>query len=63
MGDDEKSGIKDKIGNEIKSDKNFLRRVFLVAILLVVGYYLFSPYQNCVRSGLYESWCIQNTSW
>jgi Ni,Fe-hydrogenase I cytochrome b subunit len=63
MSDDEKFGIKDKISNEIKSDKRFIIRVILISILIVVGYYLFSPYQNCVSSGYRKAWCTEKTSW
>jgi predicted negative regulator of RcsB-dependent stress response len=60
--DDDKN-IKDKIKNEIKGEKKFIIRAVIVALLLIVGYYIFSPYQNCVRNGMSEFQCTRNTSW
>ena len=45
--------------------------IVIVAMLVVAGYYLMSPYQKCVRSQEYlnlegynlESYCLHQTSW
>ncbi len=63
MSDENKVGLLDKVGNELKSDKKFLIRVVVIAILLVVGYYLFSPFQNCMRNMGSHSFCVKNTGW
>ena len=63
MSDENKVGLQEKVGNELKSDKKFLIRVVVIAILLVVGYYLFSPFQNCMRKMENEFFCVKNTGW
>lgn len=32
-------------------------------ILLLVFYYVASPYQNCIRQNSYKNFCIKETSW
>jgi hypothetical protein len=43
--------------------KNPFHVVLLVAVCAVAFYYLASPYQNCVRSGIMTGVCIKNTGW
>jgi|LakMenE18May11ns_1017448.scaffolds.fasta_scaffold8035947_1 Ni,Fe-hydrogenase I cytochrome b subunit len=65
MSDDNKTSLKETLKTEIKSDKKFFIRIAVVSVLIVIGYYLFSPYQNCVRSQGEDSegWCMTKTSW
>ena len=55
--------LKDKILNELKADKRFFIRLFVIAVLLIIGYYLFSPYQNCKSADLNTGYCSKVTSW
>jgi hypothetical protein len=49
----------------MNDEKNFYKRVGVIAVLLIIGYYIFSPYQNCVRDmGVDESaFCTLRTGW
>jgi len=61
--DDEKN-IKEKIKDEIRGEKKFIIRAVVVAFLIVVCYYIFSPYQNCIRTGSFQDYqCVRMTSW
>ena len=35
----------------------------IALILLLVFYYVASPYQNCIRQNSYKNFCIKETSW
>lgn len=65
MADENQTGFKSALKNEIKSDKKFFIRIAVVSVLIVIGYYIFSPYQNCVRAQGEDSeaWCMTKTSW
>ncbi|CAN1558147.1 hypothetical protein MCEMAEM4_02523 [Burkholderiaceae bacterium] len=60
---DKKKSIKDKIKDEFNADKKFFIRLLVSFLLLVIAYYLFSPYQNCLRIDENEFWCMKNTRW
>lgn len=55
--------IKAKALEEIQSDKRFYTRVLVISLLMIMGYFIFSPYQNCLREGSYKSTCVRFTSW
>jgi len=44
-------------------EKQFIVKVLVIVGSLVLLYYLFSPYQNCIRKINNAAWCIHNTSW
>lgn len=55
------------VGKESKNimDKN-LKNILIVIGVLAVLYYMFSPYQNCIRKmngGAPELTCLQYASW
>lgn len=43
--------------------KNKLIIIGVIAALIMIGYYIMSPYQNCVRGGLASAYCAQHTNW
>jgi len=43
--------------------KNPTLVVLVAAACLLALYYIASPYQNCVRSGIMTGICLKNTSW
>ena len=65
MADEQQSGFKETLKSEIKSDKKFYIRAAVISLLIVIGYYLFSPYENCVRAqgDSAKIWCRIKTSW
>lgn len=55
--------IKAKAIEEFQSDKKFYTRALVISLLLIMGYFIFSPYQNCIREGGYKGSCVRFTSW
>jgi uncharacterized protein (UPF0333 family) len=53
----------DEDRKEPKFLETFLGKVVLVAVVIVGLYFLISPYQNCIRSGINKGACVVNTSW
>ena len=53
----------DEDRKEPKFLETFLGKVVLVAVVIVGLYFLMSPYQNCIRSGIPTHGCTLNTSW
>ena len=56
--------------NEEKEEKKepkfydtFIGRVVIIVVVVIGLYYLFSPYQNCIRSGADKHRCIVATNW
>ena len=45
-----------KMTNQIKS-------IIIVAVVIIVLYYIMSPYQNCVRNEIDEDLCLSKTIW
>jgi hypothetical protein len=45
--------------------KQFIIKVLVAGVVIVALYFVFSPYQTCMRDtdGDYLSFCTQNTSW
>ena len=47
--------------------KQFAIRLVMIAVVVTVVavglYYMFSPYENCIRLGNYGGKCLVNTSW
>ena len=43
--------------------KQFIIKVLVAGVVIVVLYFVFSPYQNCVRIGDAKAACMINTSW
>ena len=45
--------------------KNNLILVGVIFALVMIGYYVMSPYQNCIRENptAYTSWCNDRTAW
>ena len=45
--------------------KQFIIKALTVGAIILVLYFVFSPYQTCMRDtdGDYLSFCTQNTSW
>ena len=58
-----KTTVAGEIKETVKSDKRFYVRLGVVAVVVVILYYLFSPYQNCIRDGRAPGFCVINTSW
>ena len=58
-----KTTIAGEIKETVKSDKRFYVRLGVAAIILIVLYFIFSPYQNCVRAGKTEAFCVMQTGW
>lgn len=51
-------------------NKTFFIRVGVIAALILLLYFVFSPYQNCLRALPYPAervrqiaWCGEKTSW
>ena len=42
--------------------KNFFIRVIFVGLIVIVLYFVVSPYQNCIKE-LNHRVCINNTNW
>ena len=47
--------------NKITRHPLFL--IGVVAVIAIAFYYVASPYENCVRRGIAESWCGNYNSW
>lgn len=64
---DENESIKDKVLKEIKADKKFFIRVAVISLLILIGYYMFSPYQKCLSANSEwkdpENHCLKITKW
>ena len=54
--------IRDKAAMEEKDKKNLIKIGIAIVIVLAL-YYVFSPYQNCMRAEDFSSWCTQATQW
>ena len=57
-----------KVANKIlrtidNKTKNYIIMMIICFFLVIVAYYLMSPYQHCVDIGKPRAWCIMNTSW
>ena len=57
-----------KVANKILQNidnrtKNYIILMVILFVLIIIAYYLMSPYQQCVDIGKPKSWCIMNTSW
>ncbi len=50
-------------GDIFHNEQKFYFRLIAVSVVLFAFYYLFSPYQNCVRAYENKAWCLINTSW
>lgn len=46
-----------------EQEKKLAIKVGVGVVILVVLYYLISPYQNCTREGQTNSWCTRHSSW
>lgn len=47
-------------------DNNTKQKLIVIAAVLAAAlafYYIASPYQHCISSGLGEGWCTSRTSW
>jgi len=60
---EEEKSFKSKLKDEFNADKRFFVRILVIFLLLVISYYLFSPYQNCISFDNNQGWCILNTRW
>ena len=40
-----------------------IKSIIIVAVVIIVLYYIMSPYQNCVRNETDEELCLSNTIW
>lgn len=58
-----KDKILHRISTDFKSDKKFFVRAIVIFIFIIFFYYLFSPYQHCMRSEDDSYWCLKNTRW
>ena len=43
--------------------KQILILMFAFFVLVIISYYIMSPYQRCLDTGMHRSWCIRNTNW
>ena len=48
---------------DFSNEKRFYIRIAIVAVVIFVGYYVMSPYQNCLRDGKHGGFCTVNTGW
>jgi hypothetical protein len=52
--------------NKKNIDKIIKSPIFLIlfiSIIIIILYYIISPYQNCLRTSFSERQCISKTSW
>ena len=42
---------------------NQIKSIIIVAVVIIVLYYIMSPYQNCVRNEIDEDLCLSKTIW
>ncbi len=43
--------------------KQFIIKALTVGAIILVLYFVFSPYQNCVRRGISARACLTRTAW
>ena len=60
MSDKEERGVEQE---KPKSEIKFYIRLFVICLVMVAGYYAFSPYQKCLRMGYAEILCLDWTGW
>ena len=52
--------------NKNNLDKVIKSPIFLIlfiSVIIIILYYIISPYQNCLRTSFSERQCISKTSW
>jgi hypothetical protein len=42
---------------------NQIKSIIIVGVVIIVLYYIMSPYQNCVRNEIDEDLCLSKTIW
>ena len=42
---------------------NQIKSIIIVTVVIIVLYYIMSPYQNCVRNEIDEDLCLSKTIW
>ena len=57
----------DKVKAAAKEDQKWLIRIGIITLIVVVFYFIASPYQNCKRFLTVTErdyyWCVKETSW
>lgn len=60
---DEKKSLRDEVAGIVKSEKTWLFKLGMITVIVVIFYFVASPYQNCLRDGVIPSYCATVAKW